>query len=193
MNRFKSNFPSAKKATSILTVLAMVLTCAAASAAPINWTLNNVTFVDQGTATGSFIFDADLGQVLSWSLSTQGGSTAPFAPGPNPYDSAMLGHTASVSNCVESPQCFNFQNGAPNFDLRLGVLAPLTNAGGIVTLGPLHPGNSSGFATNFECVSCSPFRNIASGTLDAAVPEPTTILLLGLGLAGLGFARRRLH
>jgi len=26
-----------------------------------------------------------------------------------------------------------------------------------------------------------------------SVPEPTTVLLLGLGLAGLGFARKRLH
>ena len=35
------------------------------------------------------------------------------------------------------------------------------------------------------------------GTFDIvahqSVPEPTTILLLGLGLAGLGFARKRLH
>jgi hypothetical protein len=35
-----------------------------------------------------------------------------------------------------------------------------------------------------------PFNGIAEY---AGVPEPTTLLLLGLGLAGLGFARKRLH
>jgi hypothetical protein len=42
--------------------LALAALCAASavSALPIQWTLTDVLFDDGGTATGSFIYDADL-------------------------------------------------------------------------------------------------------------------------------------
>jgi hypothetical protein len=58
----------------ILPVL-VLLTAQTASAVPIQWTLDGVTFIDGGTASGSFVFDADLSIYSSINTSTTAGST----------------------------------------------------------------------------------------------------------------------
>ncbi len=50
----------------------------------------------------------------------------------------------------------------------------------------------TGFSIASEGTGAFPgLDNVTLGRV--SVPEPTTLLLLGLGLAGLGFARKRAH
>lgn len=76
----------------LLTVLGLAVFSVTASAIPVRWTLSGVTFSDGGTASGSFIYDADLNQYSNISITTTPGSviltgatfqfvdSIPFAP-----------------------------------------------------------------------------------------------------------------
>jgi PEP-CTERM motif len=150
------------------------VSCASALAAPITWTLVDVTSSDGGSFTGSFVFDADT-DVYSSVLITH----VPDVVEP----SALTFSTLNPSTDL----VLNLLNGPPDPDgnigrhsLTLDFAAPLTDAGGDI--------NVTGLATYFTGIRS---QTIDSGTVDAVgvtVPEPSTWAMMLLGFAGLGFA-----
>jgi hypothetical protein len=196
------------------TLLALVTLAMAASASPVIWTLSGVTLSDGVAVNGSFTFNADTPTActggttpcgtysnVNITTTTGGGLTAatfldvcgtdvPTCTGVSPDSTEVLFLTSNAADQTGSLAIaffFTGVGGAPP--------AGLTDAGGIIDVS-----NSSGSVGavneapcgNSACGSPSaPSYASTAGFVEAAVPEPSSAMLVGMSLAGLGLAGLR--
>lgn len=144
-----------------------------AGAAPILWTLQGFTLNDGGTASGSFIYDADTKAISNLGITTTTGS-------------ARVGSTYTTFN----PNVTNTANGfqaarSPTFTVRSPGLifgfGTLTDAGG--TIVPPFISFSEGSYGDINLngiVVDSTYRQSTAGFLTtnpSSAPEPTSLIL----------------
>ena len=154
-----------------------------ASATPLTWNLVGVTFDDGGTATGSFVFDADTGLFSAISIVT---SPDPALGRGATYGVPGVGDATFFDTLTSLPA-------AGKDRLLFDLLTPMTNAGGLIGIN-LGAGIPDLETTCPDDVCASPgpgTRLIETGSVVSGVtiPEPSTLLLLGSGALVL---RRRL-
>ncbi|HET7842654.1 MAG TPA: hypothetical protein VFL14_00775 [Xanthomonadales bacterium] len=124
----------------------------AADAAAERWFLQDVTFADGGTATGSFTIDFESLNVSSFDVHTTGGGFSAQDYNPDTAFPVVLGN-------VQPGPAIIFRI-AQVRDLRVKSSVQMANAPG--GFAPLDINDTN---YNVECFSCAPFRPITGGAL----------------------------
>lgn len=178
-----------KKTSALLFAALLSALGTTAEASPVQWTLTDVLFEDGGTATGSFIYDADTNAYSGINITVTDGSLSPIAT----LTALLAGGNADGAFVPAAGDL----TGSPYLQL-LYYNGPLTNAGGLVYLiDPYQPEFSSfdGTCSNASCSSATFGRLMIDGGIigaPAVVPLPGALGLFAsaAGLAG-ALARRR--
>ena len=161
-----------------------------ANATPVSWELQNWLFDDGGSASGSFVFDADTNAFSSISITTTAGTKQSGASYgvPNPVSpgggSFGLGLVAALSADL---------TGTPV--LYAELLQDLTNSGGVIGV------DLVGFSLESICaipncnlITLGGERRFLTGSVASVspVPVPAAVWLFGTALLGfVGMSRRR--
>lgn len=139
-----------KSLVSLVLLVTMLLIGSSAMAAPVTWTLDNVTLDDGGTATGSFVFDFDICHAggatscagngfvpsfLSWNIELSGGmflggTTFVYSDAGTPG----IGGGFSTSDVAPGRTNIRFQDNTGGRFFDLNMVSELTNAGGAIAV-----------------------------------------------------------
>ena len=166
--------------TLTLTFIPVVLAMPSALASPLLWTIGSATLNDGGTASGSFVYDADTDTFSSINLVTTAGSTLSGSVFQNRY-------FTNASHLVFLDSASLNLTGVSYLDLY--IQTPLTNAGGTVNISPAFEGKCADAGCNSSLSRIfnegATFVASAVGGPETQTPEPASLSLMALGAAAL--------
>ncbi len=138
-------------------------------AGDVSWDVTMTGFSDEGSLTGTFVYDSDTGTMRTWNISTLGGDTVNFPQ--FTYTPLNSSFSLSGSTLIFQGPLDPAINPAPNGfrQLRIGPFnMPLDDTGGGRDLVADPLGNQ-------ECYNCAPMRTLGGFIVGTPLPDLTVV------------------